>query len=281
VTVGEDRAPGMAVRIAVVSTPRAGNMWLRRQLVELFDLEERSAHTPDEVDWESLPEACVLQLHWPRTRRFVRTLEKHGFRVVVLSRHPLDVLISILHFAAHEPETARWLDGAYGDEHSIIGVEPTSYAFWRYATGRRSRALIDVSAEWWRHGAVAIRYEDLVASPTVELHRIVDALGVTPSLAPEAVTETVTFAALKSETSNQHFWQGRPNHWRELLPELIAADIARAHARALIRLGYEVDPDPDLLDAEAVDRWRAKATGRAARPPDAGYPSAAAAASPA
>ena len=67
--------PGAALRLAIVSTPRAGNMWLRRQLVALFDLEERSVHTPDEVDWDALPAACALQLHWPRTRAFARTLE--------------------------------------------------------------------------------------------------------------------------------------------------------------------------------------------------------------
>jgi hypothetical protein len=274
----------MPMRLAVVSTPRAGNMWLRRQLVAMFDLEERSAHTPDEVDWEALPEDCVLQLHWPRTRNFVRTLDRHGFHVVVLSRHPLDVLISILHFSAHEPETARWLDGAHGDEHLIIGVEPTSHAFWKYATGRRGRALVGVSAQWWKRGLVAVRYEDLVAEPVRELQRVVDALGVRPALTPDAVTQAVTFGALKSETSNQHFWQGQPNHWRALLPELVATDIACAHTRVLNRLGYHVDPDPSLTHAEAFERWREKATGRAA-PTRAGYASApaaaAAAASPA
>jgi hypothetical protein len=274
----------MPVRLAVVSTPRAGNMWLRRQLVAMFDLEERSAHTPDEVDWETLPEDCVLQLHWPRTRGFVRKLDRYGFHVVVLSRHPLDVLISILHFSAHEPETARWLDGAHGDEHLIIGVEPTSHEFWKYATSRRARALVGVSAQWWKRGLVAMRYEDLVAEPARELQRVVDALGIRPALPPKAVTETVTFGALKSETSNEHFWQGQPNHWRALLPELPARDIARAHARVLNQLGYPVDPDPGLTHAEALDRWRAKATGRAA-PAGAGYASApaaaAAAASPA
>ena len=146
------------MRLAVVSTPRVGNMWLRRQLVALYGLEERSAHTPDEVEWDTLPEACALQLHWPRTRAFVRTLERHGFRVIVVCRHPLDVLISILHFAGHEPETARWLDGAHGDEQTIIGADPSSPAFRAYAGGKRARALIDVSPQWWKHALVSLRY---------------------------------------------------------------------------------------------------------------------------
>ena len=246
------------LRLAVVSTPRTGNMWLRRLLVPLFGLEERSAHTPDEVGWESLPERCALQLHWPRKRGFVRTLERYGFQVLVLARHPLDVLVSILHFAVHEPETARWLDGAFGDERSIIGSDPTSRAFRSYAASRRARALIDVSSGWWERGLVSTRYEDLVASPVAELERIVDAVGVTPKLSPQRVFERVTFDSLRNEAANQHFWQGRPNHWRELLPATIATEIGRRHSTVIRRLGYELQPDPDLSCAAAVCRWNAK-----------------------
>jgi sulfotransferase family protein len=233
-------------------------MWLRRLLVPLFGLEERSAHTPDEVGWESLPEACVLQLHWTRKRGFVRTLERNGFQVLVLARHPLDVLVSILHFAVHEPETARWLDGAFGDERSIIGADPTSQAFRSYAISRRARALIDVSSQWWEHGRASIRYEDLVASPAAELRRIVDAVGVTPKLSPERVVEAVTFESLRNEAVNQHFWQGRPHHWRELIPAAIATEIGRRHSTVIRRLGYELQPDADLSHAAAVGRWNAK-----------------------
>jgi Sulfotransferase domain len=237
-------------------------MWLRRQLVALFGLEERSAHTPGEVGWKSLPEACVLQLHWPRTRRFVHALERHGFQVLVLARHPLDVLVSILHFAVHEPETARWLNGAHGDERSIIGADPTSRAFRSYAAGRRARALIDLSSEWWERGLVSIRYEDLVANPAGELGRIVEAVGRTPHLNPETVAETVNFESLRNEAINQHFWQGRPNHWRELLPATIATEIAGRHSTVIRRLGYELQPDLDLSYEEAVSRWRARIAGR-------------------
>jgi hypothetical protein len=257
-TLASQRSP---VRLAVVSTPRVGNMWLRRQLVALYGLEERSAHTPNEVGWETLPEACVLQLHWPRTRGFVRTLEQHGFRVLVLCRHPLDVLLSILHFAGHEPETARWLDGAHGDERMIIGADPSSPAFRTYAGGRRARALIDVSPEWWKHALVSIRYEDLVAAPADELARIVAAVGVEPVLRPESVAGRVTFGSLQTEAANQHFWRGRPDHWRELLPAAVATELARPHARVIRKLGYEVRPDPGLSDEEAADRWRSELSG--------------------
>ena len=188
----------------------------------------------------------------------MRTLKRHDFRVIVVSRHPLDVLISILHFAGHEPETARWLGGAFGDERSIIGAEPSSPAFREYAASRRARALIDVSPQWWEHALVSLRYEDLVATPRVELARIVDAVGVPPVLSPDRVTDTVTFDALRTEAANQHFWQGKPNHWRELLTGDVATELARPHTRVIRRLGYDVQPNPELTQEAATSRWEAK-----------------------
>jgi hypothetical protein len=56
-------------RIAILSTLRSGNMWLRRLLGAIYDLEELSANTPAAVPWNELPKACVLQLHWYRPTR--------------------------------------------------------------------------------------------------------------------------------------------------------------------------------------------------------------------
>ena len=246
---------GAPIRLAIVSSPRAGNMWLRRQLVALFGLEERSAHTPDSVDWEALPAGCVLQLHWPRTRAFARTLDRHGFRVLTLARHPLDILVSILQFSAREPATACWLDGAGGDERAIIGADPLSPAFRTYATGPRARALLDISPQWWDRSLFALRYEDLVAGPERELARIVDAVGVAPVLAPGRVADVVTFDALQREAANGHFWQGRVCHWRELLPADVAADLARPHQKLLGTLHYTVDADRTLSPETARARW--------------------------
>jgi Sulfotransferase domain len=236
-------------------------MWLRRQLVALFGLEERSAHAPDLVGWESLPDECVLQLHWPRTRAFARTLDRHGFRVLVIGRHPLDVLLSILHFSAREPATAHWLEGAGGNESSLAGADPLSEAFRAYATGPRAKALLGVSPQWWDHGLLALRYEDLVADPGRELERIVDAVGVAPALPPDQVAEAVTFESLQREASNGHFWQGDPGHWRKLLTPDVAAEVARPYSQLLRRLRYEVHPDPTLTADAARSRWQAKLAG--------------------
>jgi hypothetical protein len=251
---------GSSLRIAVIANPRSGNMWLRRLLVALYDLEERSAHTPGEVPWADLPQRCVLQIHWRPGRGFRRLLRASGFQVVTLVRHPLDALVSILHFAGHEPETARWLDGEHGDESSIVGVEPTSEAFLRYAASARARALLGISSEWWRHAAFATRYVDLVASPERELSRLVAAIAVPTVCTPADAIGRVTFDRLAREATNRHFWQGRAAHWLEVLPVEHARAIAAPHEDMIRRFGYTVEPDPSLTLELARQRWAEQAT---------------------
>jgi hypothetical protein len=223
--------------------------------VAAYGLEERSAHTPDELDWEALPERCALQLHWRRTPEFRKRLQRHGFSVAVLARHPLDVLLSILHFAPHEPETARWLDGEGGDESSLIGANPASPAFLAYATGPRAKALLSVTPEWWAHADARTRYEDLVTDPAGQLRGMVEALGGEPTAPPAAAVEAASFGRLRDEATNMHFWQGRPGLWSELVPTRYALAIASAHPE-MLRLGYSVGVDASTARA----RWSAIAS---------------------
>jgi len=241
------------VRIFLVSTPRSGNMWARRLLRALFELEERSAHTIDGVAWDDLPERCIVQLHTVRTNELETLLERHGFRVAVLARHPFDVLISILHFARHEPETAQWLGGAGGDESRILEAEPTSRAFVRYATSPRAKALLSVSPQWWNRADVRIRYEDMVADTRGELEHVIDALDEVPARSVDEVLAEVNFDRLQQEATNRHFWQGSSGTWQQLLTAPIARKLYDTHERVLETLGYMTLPDKETARARWTD----------------------------
>lgn len=244
-------------RVAVVSTPRSGNMWLRRLLVGALGAEERSAHTPGEVDWDGLPERVVLQLHWHRSRAFRAQLRRHGFEVVVLARHPLDVLVSILHFAPHEPQTNRWLDGEAGGEQLLAGAAPLDPAFLAYGLSPRARALLSVTPEWWerRGTAASVRYEELVAQPAVELERILARLSAEPLRPAADAVRAASFGRLRAEAANLHFWRGEPGHWRRLLTPDVAGPLAAAHAPLLARLGYDAGPAGLPTAAAAAELW--------------------------
>jgi SAM-dependent methyltransferase len=246
-------------RIAILSTPRSGNMWLRRLLGAIYHLEDLSADTPGAVPWDELPKACALQLHWPPTDSLLEHLDRAEFSVVVLARHPLDVLVSILRFAQNEPRTARWLNGDGGTELPLRGSEPCSDAFRAYATGPRAAALLSVSVDWWRSSRLdaPVRFEELVAAPQEVLERVTGAIGSTTPERVAAAIEQVTFDSLRSETGNDHFWRGRPGHWRSLITPDDVAAVVRAHPAAFSDLGYEAEADPTLTEEQARANWRA------------------------
>jgi hypothetical protein len=245
------------LRIALISTPRSGNTWFRRLIASAFMLEDAAVHNPKDLDWDHLPDRFIFQCHWRRAEPFTSLLKKNGFRVVVLSRHPLDVLISILHFAPHQPETARWLESEGGNERSILGAKPCSTNFLEYATGPRAAALLSVSHEW-RHAEYSyrVRYEDVVGDPARELIRLGESLNCPAT--PEAIASAIASNSMESLGEggrNQHFWQGRPGLWKALLPAEEARRVARFHSAVFDGCGYECDPDESLDGARADANW--------------------------
>jgi hypothetical protein len=238
------------MRIAVVSTPRTGNTWVRHLLGAAYRLPHLPRHSMTDADWTALPSDVVLQLHWRRTPEFAAKLAECGFRVVTVARHPIDVLISILHFCIFESESEHWLLGAGGSEADIFGAMPRSRTFVEYAKGPRAAELLAVTPDWWgQPGVVGVRYEDLVADTERELRRMEEAFGPVRCGSWGEAVEACALGKMRQRSTNNHFWQGRPGLWRHLLPSTEANEIAAA----LPHHGYSIDPDP-ALDALTADR---------------------------
>lgn len=245
--------PEKTLRLAVVSTPRVGNTWIRTLLARAYDIPGVAYHELTPEEWLALPEECVLQIHWRREPEFETALQEHGFQILTIARHPLDVLVSILQFSVHTPETSRWLQGRCGDETEIWGAMPRSRSFIEYATGPRAAQLLAVTPDWWEApGVTCLRYEDFVADAVHELNRLAEVFG--PLRAdPSTTRDSAAMGRLPS--TNSHFWQGLPGLWRSLLPDAEAREIAAAHAPLLLKLGYRCDPDPTLTAASADRMW--------------------------
>ncbi len=247
------------LRLAVVSTPRSGNCWLRHMLAQTFELCEIIVHLPSEIPWDDLPPRAIVQLHWLPDEKFRGSLERYGFRVVVLARHPLDVLISALAFSQHDESTLRWLNGAGGDERGIAGADPLSEAFLDYAVGPRARALLGVSVAWWNlPGVVSVRYEDLMLDPERRFERLVAQFEVTPRKAPAEVAARSRPDDMRQQNIHMlfHVWQAQGSLWRRFLPADAARRICAAHESVLATLGYACDPDESLSAEVARQAWQ-------------------------
>lgn len=248
-------------RFAVVSTPRSANTWVSTTLADYLGLTWRSAFTPGEVDWHALPERYSIQIHWPRTARFQRLLDRQRAQVVVLVRHPLDTLISIMQFAHQSLSTAHWAGGAGGNERSILGALPSSTDFVEYAVSKRARLLLSISEQWWGPRAVAcIRFEDLIADPAAALRQIATAGGIKPVRLVCDVVAAHRFERLQAELRT-HYWQGQAGLWRKLLTADVVEQIAPAYERRAKRFGYDLTPDPQLTDKRARAEWHRHVAG--------------------
>src|SRR5262249_51206085 len=154
---------------------------------------------------KSVPERAIVQLHWYREPCFQRFLRIHSFKTLVLGRHPLDVLVSILNFIRYEPLTARWLEGNAEIPPSLIGQAPISREFLRYAISWGAENILAISYQWWHEpDAFKVRYEELVQSPSealLNLARLFD-----PAAQDE--NEAISRFSLKffQKLPNKHGW---------------------------------------------------------------------------
>lgn len=249
-----DRGGPDQLRIAVISTPRSGNTWLRFLLSATYGLEPVLAHTPEAVPWSTLPPRCVLQLHWLPSPAFLAALDTAGFEVVTIARHPIDVLVSVLQFASGTSATESWVAGTGGNERPIAGASPASPLFLRYACSERAETLLGIGAAWWRRpGVSCVRYEELVDDPHRGLTALADDIGPVPPSRIEAAVAGSSMAEMRRAHPGvaHHFWQGRAELWRALVPAEHARLIHERHTALFEHLGYGVGgPGVDRTQAE-------------------------------
>lgn len=219
----------------------------------MYALPDFAEHDPANIPWDELPPHAIVNLHATPTRAICERLA--GFRVVTIARHPLDTLISILHFAPFHSASDGWLLGQGGGEGAIRGATPVSPEFIEYATGPRTAALFSVSRLWWDvPGVIRVRYEDLVEDTVGELSRIAQQLQIPLAQSPEIVAKEHAREAMRGRhvSFRQHVWKGQPGHWRRFLPNDVAHRIAAAHRPSFAPLGYVCDPNV-VLDEETAD----------------------------
>ncbi|MBK7665047.1 MAG: sulfotransferase domain-containing protein [Sterolibacteriaceae bacterium] len=185
----------------------------------------------------------------------VASLSENDFKIVTIARHPLDVLISILHFSGFEPQTGFWLGGTGGDEKSIHWQTPTGDRFFEYAVGSRAASLLSITPAWWsKPDSLRVRYEELVRDPIETIGVVTDALGFHEPLTASAI-EDLSHEKLRATSANHHFWKGSPGLWRSLLPADLASEICTVHAATMTMLNYDCDPDVSLGEVEAQRNW--------------------------
>jgi hypothetical protein len=241
------------VRIAVIGTPRSGNTWIRGVVADTLGCTHYAVHNYRDLPTD-LAADCVLQIHWPREPGFQTFLRTEGFKIVIPARHPIDVLVSVLHFVRREPLTARWLEGNADIPHDLAAETPASPGFQRYALSYGAENLLSISYQWsFDRDAILVHYEKLVAEPRAGFRSLIERLGgLTEGV--EAALGAHAFAHYRN-MPNRHGWQANPGVWRQLVPRAVAQRIFLRHRPIFDRLGYQV-PFYALSKRRATKMWQ-------------------------
>jgi hypothetical protein len=245
-----------AIQLAIFASPRMGNTWLRALLKTVYDLADFAAHGIDEIPWDALPSRHLVNLHYPPSDALHELLG--ATRAIVIARHPIDALISVLHYSSFHPGSNGWVGGAGGNEDQIRNETPISRAFRDYALSPRAAALFSVTAGWWHEpGVIRTKYEALIADTEGELQRLTNEIGAPVAVPIEEAVAACAFGVtrLKSRTHLPHAWRGQPGLWRSLIPATFAREIFDAHRDVFDTLGYECEADETLTHSDALSNW--------------------------
>jgi Sulfotransferase domain len=240
-------------RVAIVSSPRSGNSWVRCVLADVLGLEQIFVHNYFEAPL-ILPDNCILQLHWYREPNFQEFLRSNRFRVVVVARHPLDMLLSTLHFARLDKEANLWLGGNAEFTPRFLGAAPASPEFLEYATGWGAENLLSITHQWWHdQQAIKVRYEDFVQDPVSRFKELITTLDGSPANLSAALQK---YGLAKWQAKrNKHGWQGRPGLWQDLIPFDDALQIYERHRGVFDGLAYSIGRT-SLTREEALRNWQ-------------------------
>ncbi len=231
-----------ARRIAVISTPRVGNTWLNYCVAKLLDMPTVGVHRVSDLDNVELLEKMVLQVHGEYEDVELRTfLNKNNFKVVTVSRHPLDVFISILHFVQIHTSPLQWLDGK-ADVEKLYGLDPSRPEFITWCLGEGAGRLLSVSYGWSQSGhAELVKYEDLIDSPVVTIKQLTQKLGY------QVVDEDIEDVLAKfspgffKKQMKGHGWKSKKDNWKGYFTAADSLKIYRHYKKLFDTLGYEVN----------------------------------------
>lgn len=239
-------------RIAVVSSPRCGNTWISSVLADALNMHRVAVHNWLDID-NNIPERIILQIHWYREPNFQKWLKEHKFQVLSITRHPLDILLSVIHFIKFAKQTDRWLEGNVSIPKNLVYSSPYDGEFINYALSFGAENLLSISYQWHQDlDAIKLRYEDCILNTENVLADLVNKLG---GESKDISTHLDNWKIDKfKQQDNRHGWQGKSGLYKKCIPTLDACKIYERHKKIFQVLEYEIE-HYSLSITEAQKNW--------------------------
>ena len=239
------------IRIAILSTPKTGNLWLRTLLSDIYDLPTLDvSHDFTGYPPERTPDRFIFYHHFLPTAPLLRWLSENRVAVLTTIRHPGDVLVSLFHFVKALVEAGA----AYNESHRMArdGTVPGRHTADIVST--EFFRTLDISIQWMSYCVDVVRYEELNRDCVSTLRRVTDRLhGVNDErLHDAAVRNTFDLMRDSGKYGVRHFRRGESGDWRNELPMEIREYLRtrEPYKTQCEVLGYQFDYDESLNGAE-------------------------------
>jgi hypothetical protein len=228
-------------KVAVISLPKSGSVWLISLLAECLGLE---AVLPEHQD--NSKKISVTKFHRP----FSKVLYKEDLVCAVyLMRDIRDVIVSYYNYSQTDDYRTHMDPSCYYDD-----VQTFYFEYFLSKLVPRYN-WIHHAEEYIQHGLPLIRYEKLWDDPAKELQRLFLRWGM--KVDPERIRYAVNNNSIeKLKKSGKKIWRQMPTtHFRsggyggyiDILPNLVLEDIYFRFGDYLRRWGYPTDSASILL----------------------------------
>ncbi len=231
------------MRIAIISSPRCGNTFLRLCLSEIFNLETNAYHDPSKFP-NYFPKRFIFQLHWELDEELKQLMISENFKIITLTRNPLDIFISTLRFIKYEKEVEKWLDYSLNlKQEKFKFYKPNDLDFINWCKSIYAKKLLSVSLNWSKLDEIhTVKYENLISNLDLELKNIYKFLNVENI---DYDTTKNTFKKFNIEyfqsLPNKHGWIGKVNNWQNYLTKSNAQSIYDYHSSFFDFFRYKLE----------------------------------------
>jgi hypothetical protein len=238
----------------IVSYPRSGNTWTRFLIANLLHANTSITFANIEgfiPDAEAQSSRYLKRIHSPRVIKSHQYFDHRYRKVIYIVRDPRDVVVSYYNFARkyRSVQDGSSLEGFVSD--FVRGrLSSASWGTWSENVGTWTAA---------RQGQTTfllLRYEDLIADPTVELKRVAHFLSIdaTPERLRDVVIRSSADRMRELEQSQSNDWVSTKNkrtdipfvgaassgNWKSKLTDRSVSEIESAWGSLMVHLGYEL-----------------------------------------
>lgn len=237
--------------VAILTTPKTGNLWLRFCLERALHLISVNSSTDHEIDTllatyskEQPANPFIFHAHLESTEARRLAFAAAGVNVVTLLRHPIDIFLSLRrHHRRHA--TSAWPD-------VLLLNDDTTEEYVDLALP----AQLAISASWARADFPALRYEELLRAPRQVYNRLLDAWhpGRDHAALAAFMSSIGTLDMVRDSSDSQgleHFSIGRAGQWKWEENRATLAIFKRNSAlRQIVEdWGYSTDPEEVVTEA--------------------------------